>query len=234
MAKELPFFKFNATQWLTGNIHYEEWDIKGVFADLCAEYWNRDCELTLDDAFKRIKNDKILNFLQQKNYFKLKKNKISISFLDEQFFELNEKHSKLSAAGRKGGLSKAKATLKRGSSIKDKEVDIDKEREVDNVLLKKEPKEDSVYFENDFLLNEKYKEFLKFRKQIKSPIVETSISANKKRLMNISGNESDLAIEIIEQSIANGWKGFFELKTVENNKQNGNNNDNKWFSRKIS
>ena len=40
MSKELPFFKFNSTQWLTGNISYETFHIQGVFIKLCAEYWN--------------------------------------------------------------------------------------------------------------------------------------------------------------------------------------------------
>jgi uncharacterized phage protein (TIGR02220 family) len=61
--------------------------------------------------------------LIEKNYLKTKKNKIVISFLDKERKEIESKRLKLSESGRKGGLSKAKATLKQGSSIIDKEED---------------------------------------------------------------------------------------------------------------
>jgi hypothetical protein len=36
------------------------------------------------------------------------------------------------------------------------------------------------------------------------------------QLLKLSANNEQNAIEIINQSIANGWKGFFELKTTQN------------------
>lgn len=36
------------------------------------------------------------------------------------------------------------------------------------------------------------------------------------QLANLSGNNEKTAIEIIRQSMSNGWKGFFELKNVAN------------------
>jgi uncharacterized protein YdaU (DUF1376 family) len=36
------------------------------------------------------------------------------------------------------------------------------------------------------------------------------------QLFKLSNNLEPIAIEIINQSIANGWKGFFELKTTQN------------------
>ena len=38
--------------------------------------------------------------------------------------------------------------------------------------------------------------------------------------MNLANQDGNKAIEIIEQSIANGWQGFFELQT-NNNLKNG-------------
>jgi hypothetical protein len=40
----------------------------------------------------------------------------------------------------------------------------------------------------------------------------------KKSLMKLAKGNETTAIEIMEQSMANGWNGFFELK----NKTNGN------------
>jgi hypothetical protein len=61
----------------------------------------------------------------------------------------------------------------------------------------------------------KWKKYKKdeFRFNFKSEISEQS---SKTELINLSGNDEETAIKIIEQSIANGWKGFFKLKTNGN------------------
>jgi hypothetical protein len=125
MSKELPFFKFNATEWITGNISYESFEMQGAFISVCAEYWNRNNNLTIDEAKLRLRNASIVDLLIEKNYLKTKKNKIVITFLDKEREDIESKRLKLSESGRKGGLSRAKASLKQGSSIK--EVDKDKE-----------------------------------------------------------------------------------------------------------
>ena len=126
MSKELPFFKFNATEWITGNISYEPFELQGAFISVCAEYWNRNNNLTIDEAKLRLRNAAIVDILIEKNYLKTKKNKIVITFLDKEREEIESKRLKLSESGRKGGLSRAKASLKQGSSIKeeDKEYNI--------------------------------------------------------------------------------------------------------------
>jgi hypothetical protein len=128
MSKELPFFKFNATEWITGNISYESFELQGAFISVCAEYWNRNNDLSIDEAKLRLRNATIVEILIEKNYLKTKKNKIVISFLDKEQKEIESKRLKLSESGRKGGLSKAKASLKQCSSIKE----VDKEEEKDN------------------------------------------------------------------------------------------------------
>jgi hypothetical protein len=64
---------------------------------------------------------------------------------------------------------------------------------------------------------EKWKNYKKaeFKFSYKS---EVSENAAKKELFNLSDNNLETAIKIIDQSIANGWKGFFKLK----NNSNGN------------
>ena len=129
MSKELPFFKFNSTQWLTGNISYETFHIQGVFIKVCAEYWNRDNKLTVDEAKLRTKDAVSIDYLIEKSYFKVKKEKIVILFLDEERKDIEDKRLKLSESGRKGGLSSAKGRLKQGSSIKNKNKEEEKEEE---------------------------------------------------------------------------------------------------------
>lgn len=127
MSKELPFFKFNATEWITGNISYESFELQGAFISVCAEYWNRNNCLTIEEAKLRLRNSDLVEKLIEKNYLKTKKTFLVIAFLDLERKEITAKRLKLSESGRKGGLSKAKATLKQGSSIKE----IDKDKEID-------------------------------------------------------------------------------------------------------
>ena len=130
MAKELPFFRFNVSEWLTGNIAYESYEIQGLFIKVCCEYWNRKNCLTIQEIKKRTKEDKNIDYLIENNFLIKKRNKIKIKFLDEEKKQIDDKSLKLSIAGRKGGLSKAKARLKH------KEI----EREIERDNIKKEKK----------------------------------------------------------------------------------------------
>ena len=127
MSKELPFFKFNATEWITGNISYESFELQGTFISVCAEYWNRNNCLTIAEAKLRLRNSDLVDKLIEKKYLKTKKEKLVITFLDNEREEISAKRLKLSESGRKGGLSKAKASLKQGSSIKEIDKEEDKE-----------------------------------------------------------------------------------------------------------
>jgi len=49
---------------------------------------------------------------------------------------------------------------------------------------------------------------------------EKSEEASLRSLVKLSNNREEIAIEIIEQSMAHGWAGFFELKNNLNGKQN--------------
>jgi hypothetical protein len=112
MAKELPFFRFNVSEWLTGNIAYESYEIQGLFIKVCCEYWNRNNCITIEELKKRTKKDSEIDYLIKNKFLIKKRNKITIKFLDEEKIIIDAKYLKRSEAGRKGGLSKAKAMLK--------------------------------------------------------------------------------------------------------------------------
>ena len=96
---------------------------------------------------------------------------------------------------------------------KEKEKDIEKEREKEK---KKDPKPDSFasVFE-EFFISDRLKaaimDFIDYRESIGIPTNAGSLGALIKKLNELSGSE-DEALAILEQSIANGWKGLFELK----------------------
>ena len=51
--------------------------------------------------------------------------------------------------------------------------------------------------------------YLEFKFKYKSP---QSMKASLKKLYRLSDGDEQNAIQIIEESMANGWKGFFKLK----------------------
>ena len=66
----------------------------------------------------------------------------------------------------------------------------------------------------------KFDEFLKFRKAKKVPVLPESVEALKAKLWKLSNKNEQVAIEILNESIANGYQGIFELKNKTNGKQN--------------
>lgn len=99
MSKELPYFKFIATEWITGDIGYEDYAIQGMFIKLCSEYWNRGCDMTTEESIKRVKG---LELSKLENFIILNDGNITIKFLDEQWKELMIDHKRNVSSGKKG------------------------------------------------------------------------------------------------------------------------------------
>ncbi len=63
-----------------------------------------------------------------------------------------------------------------------------------------------------------FNEWLDYKKAIKDAYkTQQSVELAYKKLLKLSNNNPTLAREIIEESMANGWKGLFELKKGGNN-----------------
>ena len=111
----------------------EDYPVKGLFADICAYYWFKDCSITQAMLKRRFKDvDEMLKLLLSNDIIKLNQedDKVSISFLDEQYLMLSGKRKHLQYAGSLGGKqrsSNAQAMLKQRSSYKDKDKDKDKD-----------------------------------------------------------------------------------------------------------
>ena len=134
MAKGLPYFKFTPTEWLTGDICFESFEVQGLFINICALYWQRDGQITLEDIERRYKKPTALDsllgrFLSVNNGF------ITINFLDEQFAERKHISVTNSENGSKGGRPKTlgiKPTAKRPlSETKPNESQQEREREIE-------------------------------------------------------------------------------------------------------
>ena len=137
MSKELPYFKFNPSEWFEGDITLENEKTQGLFILICAWYWKKDCVIDIAFVNKRLIKGKTmlkqcLNILIDKNIIKVSDSqRIIIEFLDEQYDELSELRQKKVEAGRKGG----KASVKHRLSNKDKDINKDKDEDIDIVNI---------------------------------------------------------------------------------------------------
>lgn len=135
MSKELPFFRFTVSEWLNDDISMESYLLKGVFIDVCAFYWFKDCSITKAMLEKRFSNARTeLKALIKLDIIKVMLDgNVSIIFLDNQYDMLSEKRKNRQLAGKKGGLTKssnAKAMLKQKSSYNNKDNNKDKDNNV--------------------------------------------------------------------------------------------------------
>jgi len=94
--------------------------------------------------------------------------------------------------------------------IKDKDKDKDKVKDKDKDIV------DLPFKNSEFesAWND-WKEYKQSQHKFKFKSKKSEQTALN-QLSELSKNSSDIAIKIINQSIANGWKGFFELKNLNN------------------
>lgn len=87
------------------------------------------------------------------------------------------------------------------------------------------------YYPNDELLNKSFSDYVDYRKKIKKPMTDKAIELAIEKLNELSQGDNDKAIQIINQSIMQGWQGLFELK--ESTKGSGSNSKSlydKWMN----
>lgn len=109
MAKGLPYFKFTPTEWLTGDICYEDFEVQGLFINICALYWQRDGKLSVEDINRRYKKPTAFDSLIDR-FISVTDGFITIDFLEEQLEERGHQSVVNSANGKKGGRPKTKGT----------------------------------------------------------------------------------------------------------------------------
>lgn len=126
-----------------------------------------------------------------------------------------------SGRGLGGGLDEVRAEINKSKSKTIKSTT--------NVVPKKSEK---PIFSLDFISDENFKklfeDWLDYRRAIKKPYKsQQSVEACFKQLQNLGGFRIETCRAVIEQSIANGYQGLFELKTQSFNNQKIKNEQNK-------
>ena len=134
MPEGLPYFKFYVAEWSNGKIAVEDFQVQGIFINICAYYWTRNgnvkfselekkfpkikrkyCRVLFENEIIKIENEtKIFENGAKKNENETKKNKnekITISFLDEQLTEREKISKQNSANGKLGGRKREASAL---------------------------------------------------------------------------------------------------------------------------
>ncbi|MGN0378788.1 MAG: DUF6291 domain-containing protein [Butyrivibrio sp.] len=157
------------------------------------------------------------------------------SQLDRDRDKWEEVRAKRAEAGRQGGLAKAKQKKANANCVKQNKAnqavivteygtvnangDGDDKKHVPNDNEECKTKMDNgnvkcnKYFD-DSVLNKTFLDYIDMRKEIKSPLTDHGINLAISKLNAMSSDVNE-KIEILNQSILNGWKGIFPL-----NKQN--------------
>jgi hypothetical protein len=111
------------------------------------------------------------------------------------------------------------------SKVKESKVEESKEKQIDKdaavaasipfVERKKNKEEEIIYpFDSPAFLK-MWENWIEFRRQIKKPY--KSDMSLQGALKNLSKYPEEVAIKMIEQSIANQWQGIFEIKNQNSN-----------------
>lgn len=137
--KELPYFKFNCSEWISGSITLEDLTTQGAFINICAYYWFKSGNITLTEINRRLKlKQATINRLVDGNHIKLNGDIIEISFLREQFNERGMISDRNSKNGSKGGAPKGNKNAQKNNpeqpktSNKEEEIEIEEEKEEKN------------------------------------------------------------------------------------------------------
>jgi hypothetical protein len=72
------------------------------------------------------------------------------------------------------------------------------------------------YYPLDEKLNDAFKDFIQYRKKIRKPMTGKGVELAIKKLDSLTA-DNDIKIEIINQSIMNGWTGLFPPKSDSKN-----------------
>ena len=69
----------------------------------------------------------------------------------------------------------------------------------------------------DQQFKDKWQEWLQYRKERRlAAYTPTGLKATFTKLKRISSENPEIAVQILDQSLENGWQGLFELKNLNN------------------
>lgn len=203
MAKELPYYQFEPAEYLTKDISFCSLSAQGLFTNVCAYYWQRQCKLTKTQFLKRLNYPELFDELVSEGVIDLENDNIKIKFLYEQYCKVTNVSKVNSANGSKGGRPKKENQIK--SEIKANENPIESQSKG---IREDKIKEEEIKKENNNTLSSSSNidfagllDFINktFNKQFRS-INETTKAKYNKLLKTIPKEDIIRAIESCKKS----------------------------------
>jgi hypothetical protein len=102
---KLQWFKFSYADWRMGKIQRCDEVTQSRFINLCCLYWSKECSLSYEDAEIEIDKNHLDVLLSKKIVINIE-GFINISFLDEQFLEIEGNRKDRSISGVVGNLKR--------------------------------------------------------------------------------------------------------------------------------
>jgi hypothetical protein len=106
MAKELPYFQFEPAEYLTKDVSFCSLSAQGLFVNICAYYWQRQCDLTKEQFLRRFNFINEFEELIKEGVIDVIDGIIKIKFLDNQYIKATEFSKEQSRKGALGGRPK--------------------------------------------------------------------------------------------------------------------------------
>jgi len=157
MAKELPYFKFEPSEWLEGEIQVCSNEAIVCFINLCSGYWLKLGNINYAFALQKYcnRNAKVLQELVDNKIITLIDDKICISFLEKQLNEFKNVSEKRTEAANKRWGNKGKDAIalqleSKSNAIREDKIRIDKRRKeniINNAVFVSECKKASQWIE---------------------------------------------------------------------------------------
>lgn len=179
--------------------------------DLIAEELNLGSTNTVVKAIKQLEKWNIIKVERTKNKETKRQNPNIYTLLDKSVWK--EKPTSRDALGSKADLiSDADPT-----SFDDEKPTSRDEVEGKHIIepdTKNQTHENFTYLFNHNGFNQVWRDYKEMRNGIRKPMKTAAEKLALKKLDQLCGLNVDLAIEILEQSIFNGWQGLFPIKQI--------------------
>lgn len=229
MAKELPFYKHEPSEWLEGEIQVCTDAAIVCFTNLRDGYWLKLGCMSYAFALQKYcrRDASILQELIQNGIVDLEGDYIRIKFLDlqlEEFNSVSEKRKK--AAAKRWENANGMQVHSKSNAIREEKRREEEIREEENIdLLEKEPKEKRFNFKAA-LLQENFdpklvEDWIKVRKVKRAANTETSFKMFLNQIHEAERRFHKDRNELLELTVSRSWQSF-KVEYIENlNSQNG-------------
>lgn len=232
MAKELPYFKFEPSEWDNGNIQICSFEERGVFIGLCSMYWIRLGDLPYKLAVQKLcgGNATVIDSLYDNEIIDIIDGLICIDFLNEQLDEFENKSQQNRENARLGWEKRRETTKKKANTMRPhsernairEDKIIEKEKKEDNIRVNKTIEERKAEFKNSLhpflesyskdLLNDFYSYWTEHGSNDKKMRFEKEKSFGiSRRLLNWKKNEEKFRSQNQKSKFEKGQDVFLQL-----------------------